>query len=183
MTRSDAARTLVRNERKGRPEGRSRDARRDCVNSWKSALALQLPPWLGLGPRDRRRAASPHHPPASLIDAMELGRDDDHIHRLPLQALEQHGSGAGLVLLLDHTHADARELLASLQRRHAARFASGGIVVGIEHAPRDDDAALVPYRRITPVPVFAVDLQQVHDRLLLAEALVATRVVAARMQT
>lgn len=85
----------------------------------------------------------------------------------------------GMVLLLDHRHPGAMETLQALQTKHRPRFDAGAIVVGIENLPDGAADVLVAYRRAARVPVFAVDAGRPADRLLLQEALIATRIAAA----
>ena len=102
------------------------------------------------------------------------------VRRRPVEWLAERlqAGRRGAVLLLDHAHAGAAEMLRTLQLRHAEHFAAGSVVVGVENLPGDGDAALESYRRMAWVPVFGVDLRRPSDMLLLDEALVAARVAA-----
>lgn len=114
-------------------------------------------------------------PQAYVLDGPALQR------RRPTERLRD-AEGAplgGMVLMLDHARAGALEALRSVRSAHAERFEAGAVVVGIENLPAEAGAALMFYRRAAGVPAFAVDLARQGDRLLLQEAVAATRVAAA----
>jgi len=103
-------------------------------------------------------------------------------HRKPLVHLAEasQATRGGVVLLLNHRHPDAMATLLRLCASHPESFEAGAVVIGIENLQAaQQQNALASYRRVAPAPVFAVDLHRVADRLLLREALVATRVAAA----
>lgn len=114
--------------------------------------------------------------PVGMLDA--LAPD----HRQPVAGLAHAtmSSPDGVALLLDHQHPDAMKTLGTLRATHAESFEAGAIVVGIENLPAAQQADLLAsYRRVAQTPVFAVDRHRAGDRLLLRDALVATRVAAA----
>lgn len=115
-----------------------------------------------------------HPDPACVLDGLTLH------HKWPVADLgEAARSDCGAVLLVDHGNPDAMETLLTVRTTHRHLFDAGSIVVGIENLPSEQADALVCYRRAAQVPVFAVDLARRGDRLLLQEALIATRVAAA----
>lgn len=130
-------------------------------------LGVVWPSW-------RRRAA------ACVVDGEQLARACVRVRRRPLDWLFSRlpRQGRGAVVLLDHAHAGAADVLETLQHRCAEHFDAGAIVIGVENLPPDDDTALSAYRRATRVPVFGVDLRLPCDLLLLDEALVAARAAA-----
>ena len=118
--------------------------------------------------------------PACVIDGEQVAKLPVRLRRRPLASLGErlHAGKRGVVLLLDHAHTGAADVLHSMQQRHGDQFAAGAVVIGVENLPSDDGAALDAYRRMAHAPVFGVDLRRACDVLLLDEALVATRVTA-----
>lgn len=107
--------------------------------------------------------------------------DGPALRRRPIERLRDAEGAAlgGMVLMLDHADAGALEALRAARCAHAERFETGAVVVGIENLPGEAATAMVFYRRAAGVPVFAVDLARPGDRMLLQEAVAATRLAAA----
>jgi len=117
-----------------------------------------------------------HPEPACVLDGHAM------VQRKRVAHLAEATKGwrSAVVLLLDHQHPDAMKTLDQLRASNRESFEAGAIVVGVENLQAAQQAqALASYRRVAQAPVFAVDLQRAADRLLLQEALVATRVAAA----
>jgi len=123
-------------------------------------------------PADSRRDA------ACIVDGDELALLPTRVQRRALDSLAErlHAGNRSVLLLLDHAHADAVDILRAAQKCYAEQFKAGAVVIGVENIPRDGGNALATYSRVANAPVLAVDLRNVNDLLRLDETLVATRV-------
>lgn len=114
--------------------------------------------------------------PVCVLGGMAL----DHLQPVARLAQAAMSSPYGVALLLDHDHPDAMKTLGTLRPTHGESFEAGPIVVGIENLPAAQQADLLAsYRRVAGTPAFAVDRHRAGDRLLLRDALIATRIAAA----
>lgn len=114
--------------------------------------------------------------PACVLSGMAL----DHLQPVTRLAQAAMSSPDGVALLLDHEHSDAMKTLGTLRAAHGESFEAGAVVVGIENLPAAlQSDLLASYRRVARTPVFAVDRHRAGDRLLLRDALIVARVLAA----
>lgn len=115
---------------------------------------------------------------ACIVDGDELALLPAQVHRHRLDTLAErlHAGNRGVLLLLNHAHADSVDILHTAQRCYAEQFKVGAVVIGVENIPRDDADALASYRRVAHAPVMDIDLRNLDDLLRVSHTLVATRV-------
>ena len=115
---------------------------------------------------------------ACIVDGDELAQLPTVVQRRALDSLAErlHAGNRSVLLLLDHAHAGAVDMLHTAQRCYAEQFKAGAVVIGIENIPRVDVDALAHYRRVAQAPVMVVDLRNADDVLRADLTLVATRV-------
>jgi hypothetical protein len=115
---------------------------------------------------------------ACIVDGDELAQLPTVVQRRALDSLAERlqAGNRSVLLLLDHAHAGAVDMLHKAQRCYAEQFKAGAVVIGIENIPRVDVDALAHYRRVAQAPVMVVDLRNADDVLRADLTLVATRV-------